>query len=67
MKTDGIIVALDVMIVDPHSGAVLWQAHRSQRPVPHYGVLITGQAEVFVAQTVMQEILAPVPPVKDAS
>lgn len=28
MKADGVIVALDVMMVDPKTGAVLWQVYR---------------------------------------
>jgi hypothetical protein len=60
MKTDGVIVALDVLLVDPQTGTVLWQGHRPARPVPLYGVVVTGQAQVFVAETVMRELLAPV-------
>ncbi|HVO96147.1 MAG TPA: hypothetical protein VMT22_25045 [Terriglobales bacterium] len=56
MKTDAIIVALDVMIVDPCSGAILWEAHRPSRPVPIYGAMLTGQANVFAAEAVMREI-----------
>jgi hypothetical protein len=58
MKADGVIVALDVMMIDPKTGAVLWQVHRPSRPVPLYGVVLTGQANVFVAETVMREIFA---------
>ena len=58
MKADGVIVALDVMMIDPKTGAVLWQVHRPSRPVPLYGVVLTGQAHVFVAETVMREIFA---------
>jgi hypothetical protein len=58
MKADGVIVALDVIMVDPKTGAVLWQVHRPSRPVPLYGVVLTGQANVFVAETVMKEIFA---------
>jgi hypothetical protein len=58
MKADGVIVALDVMMVDPKTGTVLWQVHRPSRPVPLYGVVLTGQAHVFVAETVMREIFA---------
>ncbi|HTF93983.1 MAG TPA: hypothetical protein VK632_13110 [Verrucomicrobiae bacterium] len=57
LKADGVIVALDVMMVDPKTGAVLWQVHRPSRPVPVYGVVLTGQANVIVAETVMREIL----------
>jgi hypothetical protein len=58
MKADGVIVALDVMMVDPKTGAILWQVHRPSRPVPLYGVVLTGQAHVFVAETVMREVFA---------
>jgi hypothetical protein len=58
MKADGVIVALDVTMVDPKTGAILWEVHRPSRPVPLYGVVLTGQANVFVAETVMQEIFA---------
>ena len=58
MKSDGVIVALNVMMVDPKTGEVLWQVHRPSRPVPLYGVVLTGQAHVFVAETVMREVFA---------
>jgi hypothetical protein len=58
MKADGVIVALDVTMVDPKTGAILWDVHRPSRPVPLYGVVLTGQANVFVAETVMQEVFA---------
>ena len=56
MKTDNMIIALNVMMVDPKTGAILWQVRRSSRPVPLYGVILTGQANVFVAETVMKEV-----------
>ena len=56
MKADGVIVALDVMMVDPKTGRILWQVNRPSRPVPVYGVVLTGQANVIVAETVMREI-----------
>jgi len=59
MRTDGVIVALDVTLIDPQTGNVLWQVRRSPKPVPLYGVLLQGQADVFVAETVMREVLAP--------
>jgi hypothetical protein len=58
LKADGIIVALDVAIVDPKTGTILWQVHRPSRPVPLYGIVLTGQANVFVAETVMKEVFA---------
>ena len=59
MRTDGVIVAMDVTLVDPQTGTVMWEVHRAPKPVPLYGVLLQGQADVFVAETVMREILAP--------
>lgn len=56
LKADGVIVALDVMMVDPKTGRILWQVNRPSRPVPVYGVVLTGQANVIVAETVMREI-----------
>jgi hypothetical protein len=58
MKAEGVIVALDVMMVDPKTGTVLWQVHRPSRPAPLYGIVLTGQANVFAAETVMREIFA---------
>ena len=58
MKADGVIVALDVIMVDPKTGAILWQVNRPSRPVPLYGIVLTGQANVFVAETVMREVFA---------
>ena len=66
MKTDSVIVALDVMLIDPQTGAVVWQVRRDPKPVPLYGVLLTGQANVFVAETIMREVLAPLRPVQPA-
>lgn len=59
MRTDGVIVALDVALVDPQTGNVVWTVHRAPKPVPLYGVVLQGQADIFVAETVMREILAP--------
>jgi hypothetical protein len=58
LKADGIIVGLDVIMVDPKTGAILWQVNRPSRPVPLYGIVLTGQANVFVAETVMREVFA---------
>jgi hypothetical protein len=58
MKADGVIVALDAVLIDPKTGAILWQVQRPSRPVPLYGNVLTGQANVFVAETVMKEIFA---------
>ena len=67
MKADGVIVALDVMLVDPKTGGVLWQVHRPSRPVPVYGVVLTGQANVIAAETVMREVFASLGPVQPSA
>jgi hypothetical protein len=59
MRTDAVIVAIDVSLIDPQTGKVVWEVHRSPKPVPLYGVLLQGQAAVFASETVMREILAP--------
>jgi hypothetical protein len=58
MKADGVIVALEVTLVAPKTGAILWEAHRPSRPVPLYGNVLTGQANVLVAAAVMREVFA---------
>jgi hypothetical protein len=62
MRTDSVIVALDVDLVDPRTGQSLWHVHRAAKPVPLYGTLLIGQADVFAAETVMREVLAPLGP-----
>jgi len=59
MRTDAVIVALDVMLVDPATGQIVWEIRRAPKPVPLYATALTGQANVFVAETVMREVLAP--------
>jgi hypothetical protein len=59
MRTSEILVSLDVMLVDPTSGRVVWQAHRPTKPVPLHGALVAGQADAVAAQEVMKEVLAP--------
>jgi hypothetical protein len=62
MKADGVIVALEVMIIDSRTGTILWEVRRPSRPVPLYGVVLTGQANMFVAEKVMQEVFAQLGP-----
>ena len=67
MKADGVIVALDVMMVDPKTGRILWQVNHPSRPVPVYGVVLTGQANVIVAETVMREMFASLGPIQPSA
>jgi len=66
MVMNGVIVALNVMLVDSR-GAVVWEVRRSTKPVPLYGTVLTGQADVLAAETVMREVLAPLGPERGGS
>jgi hypothetical protein len=41
--------------------------NRPSRPVPLFGVVLTGQAHVFVAETVMREVFAQLGPKKSSA
>ena len=43
MRTNEMIVSLDVILVDPTTGQIVWQVRRPPKPVPLYGELIGGQ------------------------
>jgi hypothetical protein len=62
MRIDAVLVGLDLTLLDPASGATLWHAHRTIKPVRVFGSLIIGQAYVVAAESVMKEMLAPLRP-----
>lgn len=66
MRIDAVLVGLDLTLLDPASGATLWHAHRTIKPVPVFGSLIVGQAYVVAAESVMKEMLAPLRPSMEA-
>src|SRR5260370_773443 len=43
MRTNEVIVSLDVILVDPTTGRIVWQVRRPPKPVPLYGELIGGR------------------------
>lgn len=55
-RTDEIIAAVDVAFVDPSTGREIWTIHRPRKPVQLHGVALTGQANVFAAETLMREM-----------
>jgi hypothetical protein len=61
-----VIVALNVRLVDSR-GEVVWQVRRPTKPVPLYGTILTGQADVLAAEAVMREVLAPLGPAPGGS
>ncbi len=61
-----IIVALEVFLIEPSTGHVLWEADHPSRPVPTRGVVNLGDAHVIAARTVMDEMLAGFGPVVES-
>ena len=59
MRTNEVIVSLDVILVDPTTGRIVWQVRRPPKPVPLSGELIGGQADAVAADEVMKEVFAP--------
>jgi hypothetical protein len=58
MRTDRIIAAIDVSLVDAGTGRVVWEKHRAAAPVQLHGELLSGQADVVAAEEVMREMLS---------
>ena len=59
LHTDTVLVATDMVLLDPASGGVLWEARRATRPEPLRATVLRGQAYTIVAQKVVDEMLAP--------
>ncbi len=57
-----VIAALEVVLIQPSTGHVLWKADHPSRPVPTRGVVNLGDAYVVAARTVMDEMLAGLDP-----
>jgi hypothetical protein len=58
MRTDRIIAAIEVSLVDARTGCVVWEKHRAAAPVQLHGELLSGQADVVAAEEVMREMLS---------
>lgn len=56
-----VIVGLDVTLIDPPTGAVLWHWHRAPRPIATPGSVTAAVAHEIAARTVAAEIVAPWP------
>ena len=54
-----ILADVDVSLIDPATGNILWTARHSTRPVPTPGVVIIGDAHLSAVHRLMGELLAP--------
>jgi hypothetical protein len=59
-----VLVALTASLVDPASHRIVWSANRSTSPVATPGEVALGAAYVTAARKVMEEVLAPLGPVR---
>jgi hypothetical protein len=57
-----IIASVGVQLVDVASGRVLWSADHPSRPVGTPGAINFGQAYAIAAETLMEQLLAPLTP-----
>ncbi len=57
-----VIVWVEVTLIDPSTGKVLWSAEQEPRPVETPGAVNLGDAYIIAARTVMQTLLGPVQP-----
>lgn len=53
-----VIASVEVVLVDPTNGDVLWTMDHSSRPVATPGVVNLGDAYAIAAQTLIQQMLA---------
>lgn len=51
-----VIASLEVVLIEPSSGHVLWRVDHPSRPVPTRGVVNLGDAYVIAAHTVIDEM-----------
>ena len=59
-----VVVGITASLVDPASGRVVWRAERPTSPVATPGEVALGPAYVTAARKVMEELLAPLGPVR---
>jgi hypothetical protein len=57
-----VIIALDLTLIDPASGHILWVAVHPARPVPTEGSISVGEASARAARVLITELLAPLTP-----
>jgi hypothetical protein len=59
-----VLVALTASLVDPATGRVVWSAERPTAPVATPGEVALGPAYVTAARKVIEDVLAPLGPVR---
>ena len=62
-----VIASLEVFLIEPSTGRVLWKVDHPSRPVPTKGVVNLGDAYDIAARTVMEEMLAGLGPERPGS
>ncbi len=66
MHTSFVIVGLQVSLVDPATGKIVWQADRKAAPVATPGEIRVESAYITAARKVMAQMLAPLRPASAA-
>jgi ABC-type uncharacterized transport system auxiliary subunit len=61
-QADFVIVGLSMVLIDPSTGTVVWEAHRRAAPVATPGQVTVEAAYVTAARKVVKEMLAPLRP-----
>ena len=61
-KPTFIIASIEVSMIDPSTGTVVWQIDRPSRPVPTNGVINIGDAYTIAARKLMEELLTSLGP-----
>lgn len=62
MHTSFVIVGLEVSLVDPATGKIVWQARHAAAPVPTPGEIRVESAYITAARKIMAQMLAPLRP-----
>jgi len=62
VEVSAVIVDLDIMLIDPETGMVLWEARHPTRPEQVHAPLLRGEAYTIIAEKLIREMLAPLGP-----
>jgi hypothetical protein len=62
IEVSSVIVDLDIMLVDPTTGTVLWEARHPTRPEQVHAPLLRGEAYTIIAERLIREMLGPLGP-----
>ena len=62
VEVSAVIVDLDIMLIDPETGMVFWEARHPTRPEQVHAPLLRGEAYTIIAEKLIREMLAPLGP-----